>query len=187
MKRHEIVMGVCVMALSEVVAMEAAYRALHDLDVAGRRRALRWLTDALEVTGLLPETESAGAADALPDTAVPAVASAPRATSRRAPARKGAAADRPTTRRRARATTAAVQEASPTRRGRQRRAAAARTQVAEGQRAYRRMPPAEEVMAAYQQTGTLTGVAGHFDVPRHTVQGWARRLRKEGHAIGRNA
>lgn len=174
------------MALSEVVAMEAAYRALYELDVAARRRALRWLNDALEVSDLLPEAESAGPAALLPDTAVAAVATSQRATSRRAPTRKGAAGDRSTTRRRARATTAAVPETAQARRGRTRRAASARAE-SEGQRAYRRMPPADEVMAAYRQSGTLTGVAGFFDVPRHTVQGWARRLRKEGHPIGRNA
>jgi transposase-like protein len=47
------------------------------------------------------------------------------------------------------------------------------------------MPPAEEVMAAYQRIGSVSGLADHFDVPRHTVQGWARQLRKHGHAIGR--
>ena len=44
---------------------------------------------------------------------------------------------------------------------------------------------AEEVMAAYQQVGSVSGLADHFNVPRHTVQGWARQLRKQGHAIGR--
>jgi transposase-like protein len=48
------------------------------------------------------------------------------------------------------------------------------------------MPPADQVMAAYQQIGTVTGLAEHFDVPRHTVSGWARRLRNEGHNIGRS-
>jgi transposase len=41
-------------------------------------------------------------------------------------------------------------------------------------------------MAAYQQVGTVTGLAEHFGVPRHTVTGWARRLRDQGHDIGRN-
>ncbi|MDQ7906495.1 hypothetical protein RB614_18435 [Phytohabitans sp. ZYX-F-186] len=54
-----------------------------------------------------------------------------------------------------------------------------------GTRAYRRMPEAEEVMEVYRQTGSITAVAEHFDVPRHTVAGWARRLRSQGHAIGR--
>ena len=59
--------------------------------------------------------------------------------------------------------------------------------MATGERAYRRMPPAEDVMAAYQQIGSISGLAEHFNVPRHTVQGWARQLRKNGYAIGRNA
>ena len=63
------------------------------------------------------------------------------------------------------------------------RAAAAST--GEGGRAYRRMPDAAEVLAAYAQTGTITRLADHFGVPRHTVTGWARRLREQGHAIGR--
>lgn len=54
-----------------------------------------------------------------------------------------------------------------------------------GTRAYRRMPDAEQVMDVYRQTGSITAVAEHFGVPRHTVAGWARRLRREGHAIGR--
>lgn len=52
-------------------------------------------------------------------------------------------------------------------------------------RAYRRMPEPDEVMAAYQSAGTITGVAEHFGVPRHTVAGWARRLRGLGYTIGR--
>lgn len=47
------------------------------------------------------------------------------------------------------------------------------------------MPPAEEVMAAYRQVGSVSGLADHFGVPRYTVQGWARQLRKQGYAIGR--
>jgi hypothetical protein len=52
-------------------------------------------------------------------------------------------------------------------------------------RAYRRVPEAEQVMDVYRQTGSITGVAEHFGVPRHTVAGWARRLRTQGHNIGR--
>jgi hypothetical protein len=52
-------------------------------------------------------------------------------------------------------------------------------------RAYRRMPEPEQVMDAYRQTGSIIGVAEHFGVPRHTVAGWARRLRTQGHTIGR--
>ncbi len=58
-------------------------------------------------------------------------------------------------------------------------------QVANG-RAYRRMPDADEVMAAYQQIGTVSGLAEHFDVPVYTVHSWARRLRGQGYQIGRD-
>jgi transposase-like protein len=47
------------------------------------------------------------------------------------------------------------------------------------------MPPADEVMAAYEQTGSVSGLADVFAVPRHTVQGWARQLRRQGYTIGR--
>jgi transposase-like protein len=47
------------------------------------------------------------------------------------------------------------------------------------------MPEAAEVLSAYEQAGTITALAEHYGVPRHTVTGWARRLRREGHAIGR--
>jgi hypothetical protein len=59
------------------------------------------------------------------------------------------------------------------------------TAPAAGTRARRRMPDPEQVMDVYNQTGSITAVAGHFEVPRHTVAGWARRLRTMGHAIGR--
>lgn len=45
-------------------------------------------------------------------------------------------------------------------------------------RAYRRMPEASELVAVHQRVGTVTGVAKHYDVPRHTAQGWMTRLRK---------
>jgi hypothetical protein len=49
-----------------------------------------------------------------------------------------------------------------------------------GRRAYRRMPEANEVAEAYRQAGSASGVAEHFDVPRHTAAGWIRRLRGQG-------
>ncbi|GLH98831.1 helix-turn-helix domain-containing protein [Phytohabitans aurantiacus] len=64
-------------------------------------------------------------------------------------------------------------------------AAAAKGSTSGGGRAYRRMPDPELVMDAYRQTGSIAALAAHFDVPRHTVTGWARRLRTQGHAIGR--
>jgi hypothetical protein len=45
-------------------------------------------------------------------------------------------------------------------------------------RPYRRMP--EDVAEVYQQAGGATGVANHYGVPRHTAQGWLRRLRQQG-------
>ncbi|WUA09368.1 hypothetical protein OG225_06670 [Nocardia sp. NBC_01377] len=45
-------------------------------------------------------------------------------------------------------------------------------------RAYRRMPDVSELRAAYENLGTVTAVAKHYGVPRHTAQGWMGRLRK---------
>jgi hypothetical protein len=97
----------------------------------------------------------------------------------------------------------ATEDVTTGRRGRGRRRAAGRTRGraakkqatkatrrrarAEGARPYRRMPDPAEVLAAYEQIGTITGLAEHFGVPRHTATAWARRLRREGHAIGRTA
>ena len=53
----------------------------------------------------------------------------------------------------------------------------ARTGGGEG-RAYRRMP--QDLAAVYKRIGGATAVADHYGVPRHTVQGWLRRLRAEG-------
>ena len=47
-------------------------------------------------------------------------------------------------------------------------------------RTYRRMPDTAKVLAAYEQEGTITGIAKHFGVPRHTAQGWMTRIRKQG-------
>jgi hypothetical protein len=62
---------------------------------------------------------------------------------------------------------------------------AARSTGAGERRPYRRMPAADEVLAAYQQAGTISGLAEHYGVPRHTANSWARRLREQGHSIGR--
>ena len=56
---------------------------------------------------------------------------------------------------------------------------------ADSDRVYRRRPPAEDVLRAYEQVGTISGLAEFYGVPRHTVQGWARRMRRDGHVIGR--
>ncbi|WP_156623849.1 hypothetical protein [Mycobacterium sp. 852002-40037_SCH5390672] len=56
-------------------------------------------------------------------------------------------------------------------------AAPLRTEPERG-RAYRRMPNVVELESVYNQIGTVTGVAKHYGVPRHTAQGWMARLRK---------
>jgi hypothetical protein len=45
-------------------------------------------------------------------------------------------------------------------------------------RAYRRMP--DDLAKTYQELGSITGLAAHYGVPRHTAQGWMNRLRKQG-------
>jgi hypothetical protein len=50
-------------------------------------------------------------------------------------------------------------------------------------RAYRKAPSAQELEAAYEMTGTITGVAAHFDVPVHTAQGWISRLRRQNNEL----
>jgi len=47
-----------------------------------------------------------------------------------------------------------------------------------GDRPYRQMPPADDLRAAFERVGTVTALAAHYDVPRHTAQGWMKRLRK---------
>jgi len=56
----------------------------------------------------------------------------------------------------------------------------AAAQATGGRRAYRRMPAADEVLAAYREVGGTTALARHFGVPRHTATGWLRRLRSQG-------
>lgn len=46
-------------------------------------------------------------------------------------------------------------------------------------RVYRRAPEPEVLMAAYEQTGSIAGVAAQFGVPAHTAQGWISRLRQK--------
>lgn len=46
------------------------------------------------------------------------------------------------------------------------------------ERVYRKMPDPSELRATYQRLGTVTGLAKHYGVPRHTAQGWMGRLRK---------
>jgi hypothetical protein len=169
------------MALSELAALDAAYQALRPLDSAGRRRALHWLSDALAAEAPLPAKDEPVANRG----AEPTPADNPRTST------AGRAARQP--RRRAAAPTADTTTAAAGARTRGRRASrqaatdnAKRTKVAarQGARPYRRMPAADTVMAAYRRVGSVSALAEHFDVPVHTVQGWARQLRRHGYTIG---
>jgi hypothetical protein len=62
--------------------------------------------------------------------------------------------------------------------GASRRSVAKATEAATQGRAYRRMPA--DFVEVFQQAGGVTAVADHYSVPRHTAQGWVRRLRQEG-------
>jgi hypothetical protein len=142
------------MALSELVAFEAAYQVLLPLDDAGRRRALQWLTDAL---GERKSLARGARSEESPAEPVAGEGGRGRRAGQRA------------------ATTV------PAKRGGKRALAKAST----GRRIRRQMPPADEVIAAYEQAGTINGLADHFDVPTHTVYSWARTLRSRGYDIGR--
>jgi hypothetical protein len=61
-----------------------------------------------------------------------------------------------------------------------RRAAAAAPEAPKAGRAYRRMPAQDDVVAAWNESHSASALAAHFDVPRHTAQGWLRRLRSMG-------
>ncbi|QGN49824.1 hypothetical protein GKC29_25370 [Micromonospora sp. WMMC415] len=43
-------------------------------------------------------------------------------------------------------------------------------------RVYRRSP--DDLASVYQQAGNVAAVADHYEVPRHTAQGWIRTLRR---------
>jgi hypothetical protein len=44
-------------------------------------------------------------------------------------------------------------------------------------RVYRRMPA--DLAARFAETGSVTGLAAHYGVPRHTAQGWINRMRRQ--------
>lgn len=152
------------MALSELSALDTAYHILAPLDPAARRRALQWLSDALDQSRPLAVSANEHVAD---EAVAEAVVPRPR-------------------RRRTKSSAVAVAKSANTK-TRGRRAQSRNTASAKGDRAYRRMPEPDEVMAAYTQIGTVSGLAEHFDVPTYTVHSWARRLRNLGYQIGRNS
>ena len=107
------------------------------------------------------------------EPAAPAVPVAPRSRRRRStPETAGSVAvERPASGRRGRKAT----------RGAAAKAAAASAQNGSeaapdsGGRIYRRAPA--DLSAVYAELGSASAVAQHYQVPRHTVQGWLRRLR----------
>ena len=174
------------MALAEFLVIETAYRALARLDQSARTRALGWLTDALGAPDDLPE--AVDVAGTGPATRIVAPVESPteevaetphrnhKAVRKTAPAAGGEPRE-----------SARVSGARSATRVRAAKAVTATDATeTEGGRAYRRMPLADEVLAAYRQVGTVSGLAEYFGVPRHTVSGWARRLRGEGYDIGRS-
>ena len=52
-----------------------------------------------------------------------------------------------------------------------------RAAAVSGARAYRRMP--DDLAAVYAKSDSVTAVARHYGVPRHTAQGWIGRLRRQ--------
>jgi len=97
----------------------------------------------------------------------------------------------PAARRAAAATTAAVKATKAPAKRTGRGSSAARTQkpanavaeTATNGRAYRRMP--EDFAAVYGQGSTAAAIAEHYGVPRHTAQGWIRRVKTTTAAVAR--
>lgn len=157
------------MALTELTALDNAYKALEPLGKEARRRALQWLSDALNHGDGLPDAPANpgtnGAAGEAVEVTVPAAPA--RATKSAAPAPASSNGHRG---RRLKGAT---------------RQAPAKQPKTKGARAYRRMPDPDTIMKAYRKIGTVSGLADRFEVPRHTVNHWARRLRSQGYDIGR--
>jgi hypothetical protein len=166
------------------VDMELLIRALTP---SGRAQPLAVEQSTLAPAGSSEPQAQPGASASAPPVAVEprrrrkatgtATAPAKKATARKAAGRKATAGKAAAAKK---ATAAKTTKAAS-----RRQPAAAAAPAVTAPRAYRRMPDPEQVMDVYRQTGSITGVAEHFGVPRHTVAGWARRLRGQGHTIGR--
>jgi hypothetical protein len=48
------------------------------------------------------------------------------------------------------------------------------------ERNYRRMPDATELVGAYHDAASVGALAAAYGVPRHTMNGWLSRLRRQG-------
>jgi len=122
-------------------------------------------------TAIAATPQPTAPAPAEPETDASAPDEAPQAE---APAGRG----RPPRAKKAARKAAAKKAPSRSRQAKADKGAAA--QATSGRRAYRRMPAADEVLAAYREVGGTTALARHFGVPRHTATGWLRRLRSQG-------
>lgn len=64
-----------------------------------------------------------------------------------------------------------------------RKAVATKTTTAPaGSRNYRTTPT--DLVEVYARVGTINALAEHYEVPRHTAQGWVSRLRRQGKLPG---
>jgi hypothetical protein len=142
---------------------------------------------------VVPPVDAVDVPAAAAEEPAPVKASRPR-RAKRTPAAAPVAEAAPPRTRRARAAKAAAKAAEPREAGtgRRRRAAAATTAeepaptkkatakkagttVTGGGRQYRRMPA--DFPSVYQQTSSASALAEHYGVPRHTAQGWIRRVK----------
>ncbi|GAA3199764.1 hypothetical protein [Dactylosporangium siamense] len=113
------------------------------------------------------------AAFAADRTTSPAAAAAAAPAAGPAPAAAEAAPESPQAGRRA-----AKRTARPKR-------TAATPAAAAGEQVYRRMPDAAELVGAYHEAESVVRLAQQYDVPRHTMNGWLTRLRRQGLLDGR--
>ena len=113
------------------------------------------------------------------ETVAPEASSAAEVSEPSGPSTSSGRAGRPARVKKAGRTAPAKKAPSRSRQAKAEKAAVA-TQPASGRRAYRRMPEAGDVLAAYREVGGTTALARHYDVPRHTATGWLRRLRSQG-------
>ncbi|HKS98100.1 MAG TPA: hypothetical protein VJT31_01100, partial [Rugosimonospora sp.] len=92
--------------------------------------------------------------------------------------RRGRAGGRKAAAKAPKAAKAAPKAAKATKQATKGAAKAAKKATERQARAYRRMP--DDILEVYRQAGGATALARHYEVPRHTAQGWLRRLRTQG-------
>ncbi len=204
------------MALPELATMQQMYELLHELDPRARQRALKWVKAALDAAdaapaaadgdtpeAVAPDTAEAadeqatgtGAAPTSPVDPTPAVAATPvEPDADAAPVAEVTGdqateplAEKPAAVAAGRGRATKVAPAGPARKRAAKVAAKKATAPAPTAGTGRGRPPAENIMAAYQEVGgSLTALAEHYGKPYATIQGWARVLRGQGYQIGRS-